>query len=105
MEASLPADHLYGDRRGALLVRNVGGEATVDALRSLVLCRETYGIERVVVLGHTGCRLLERDSDRGVLGIHLQTQAARLRRHPSLQDVRVDIAVYDDASGGLVLPA
>lgn len=125
MEAGLPADHLYANQGGAHVVRNDGGAATTDAVRSLVLCREHYGIERIVVLGHTGCRLLgharfrgvrsarswgerqgplDEDTDHGALSVHLATQAARLRRHPSLHNVRVDIAVYDDTSDRLLAP-
>lgn len=126
MEGGLPVDHLYANQGGAHVVRNVGGAASIDAVRSLVLCRVHYRIARIVVLGHTGCRLLgharfrgvwsapswgerqgslDEDTDHAGLSDHLATQAARLRRHPSFHNVRVDIAVYDDTSGRLLAPA
>lgn len=123
MEARLPVQRLYANQGGAHVVRNAGGEATVDAVRSLVLCRNRDGVERIVVLGHTNCRLLghtrpgqarfaqpsrerpgpiDGDAGPGALSHHLAAQAARLREHPRLCALRVDIAVYDDTSGRLV---
>lgn len=40
---------------GAHVIRNAGGRATDDALRSLVLSWHTLGTREVLVVHHTGC--------------------------------------------------
>lgn len=59
LEVGLPVRALYRDPAPAYVVRNAGGTATPDAIRSIVAGRERAAIARIVVLGHTRCRLLE----------------------------------------------
>lgn len=41
----------------AKILRNAGGRVTDDALRTLVLARYLLGVERVMVVAHTRCRM------------------------------------------------
>ncbi|MGD0311885.1 MAG: carbonic anhydrase [Acidimicrobiales bacterium] len=49
----------------AKILRNAGGRATVDVVRSLVLATTFLGVRRVAVMHHTGCALAGQ-SDEGV---------------------------------------
>ena len=53
----------------AHIIRNAGGLATDDALRSLVISQQLLGTEEVIVVEHTGCGMLTfHDPDgRGVI--------------------------------------
>ncbi len=42
----------------AKIVRNAGGRATDDALRSLVLASNLLGVTRIAVMHHTGCAMI-----------------------------------------------
>ncbi len=46
------------------VVRNAGGRATGDALRSLTIATGLLGVRRVVVLHHTDCALGDRATHR-----------------------------------------
>jgi carbonic anhydrase len=49
---------LLGLRPGeAKILRNAGGRVTDDVRRSLVLAADLLGVERVMVIAHTKCRL------------------------------------------------
>ncbi|HTW18680.1 MAG TPA: carbonic anhydrase [Mycobacteriales bacterium] len=43
----------------AKIIRNAGARATRDALRTLVLARYLLGVDRVMVIAHTKCRMAE----------------------------------------------
>ncbi len=47
----------------AKIIRNAGGRATVDVLRSLVLAASFLGVRRVAVMHHTGCALAGRTEE------------------------------------------
>lgn len=126
LEAGLPVRALYRHPAPAYVVRNAGGTATRDAIRSILAGRQRARITRIVLLGHTRCRLLEPPGDRtlkrlgapwrmlaravdgtrrAALRDHLEAQVAVLRREPALSGVRVEVAVYDDDTGALVSPS
>ena len=53
------------DRSGdAHIIRNAGGIATDDAIRSLIISQQLLGTDEIVVIGHTGCGLLGADEAR-----------------------------------------
>jgi carbonic anhydrase len=58
-----PSELLDLDVGDAAVVRNAGGRATPDALRSLLLATRLLGVETVVVLHHTDCALAGIDDD------------------------------------------
>jgi len=56
MDARLDVHQALGLRPGdAHVIRNAGGLATDDALRSLVVSTATLGTEAALVIGHTDC--------------------------------------------------
>jgi carbonic anhydrase len=47
----------------AKILRNAGARVTDDVLRTLVLARYLLGVERVMVVAHTGCRMASGTED------------------------------------------
>src|SRR5580765_8932359 len=59
MDARLTVEDALGLRTGdAHIIRNAGGLATDDAIRSLVISQHLLGTEEVIVIEHTQCGLL-----------------------------------------------
>src|SRR5712671_6793277 len=59
MDARLTVEDALGLRIGdAHIIRNAGGLATDDAIRSLVISQHLLGTEEVIVVEHTGCGML-----------------------------------------------
>jgi carbonic anhydrase len=65
MDARLDPYRLLGLERGdAHVIRNAGGIATDDAIRSLTISQRLLGTEEVVVIHHTDCGMLTfKDED------------------------------------------
>ena len=106
----------------AKILRNAGARVTDDVLRTLVLASYLLGVDRVMVMAHTDCRMVgASDSD-----VHeairagggpdtrslafqvtndqdatLREDVQRIRSSPYLRDVEVGGFVYDVASGRL----
>lgn len=47
----------------AKIIRNPGGRVTDDALATLVLARHLLGVERIMVIPHTNCRMAAADAE------------------------------------------
>src|SRR5437764_6085272 len=47
----------------AKILRNAGGRVTDDVLRTLVLAKYLLGVERVMVVAHTNCRMTAESED------------------------------------------
>ena len=124
MDARIDPAALFGLAPGAAhVVRNAGGLATEDALRSLVLSRWAFGTEAILVLQHTGCALQALDEARMREEIEARTggpapawlgafedleesvrqAVATLHESPLLAGVDVRGAIYD-LGAGLVAP-
>jgi carbonic anhydrase len=122
MDARLTVEDALGLRTGdAHIIRNAGGLATDDAIRSIVISQHLLGTEEVIVVEHTGCGMLTfedqavRDriaSETGQivdlplhpfsdLEANLRAQIDRIRSHPWVKDVPVSGVVYDVESGRL----
>ena len=122
MDARLTVEDVLGLRTGdAHIIRNAGGLATDDAIRSLVISQHLLGTEEVIVIGHTGCGMLTFEdepvrqkiaADQGVsvdlpllpfadLESNLRTQVDRIRAHPWIKDVPVHAAIYEVETGRL----
>ena len=65
MDARLTVEDVLALRTGdAHIIRNAGGLATDDAIRSLVISQQLLGTQEVIVLEHTGCGMLTfQDAD------------------------------------------
>ena len=124
MDARLSVEQLLGLKTGdAHIIRNAGGIATEDALRSLIISHQLLGTQEFVVINHTDCGMLTFKSDdllhkledkTGVAAltpVHFHTfnnleenvrrQIARIRNHPYVQNVTVRGFVYDVKTGKL----
>jgi carbonic anhydrase len=122
MDARLTVEDVLGLRTGdAHIIRNAGGLATDDAIRSLVISQQLLGTEEVIVIEHTGCGMLTFQDEAvhgdlvqktGVdvdLAVHafpdleanLRSQVERIRSHPWIKDVPVHGLVYEVETGRL----
>ena len=122
MDARLdPAKALGLEEGDAHVIRNAGGLASDDAVRSVVISHTLLGTQEVVVVGHTDCGMLTFSNDelratlrdeRGVDATHLDFQpfpdvtervrasVRRLEESPLLpDDYGVSGFVYDVATG------
>ena len=120
MDARLDVENALGLRAGeAHIIRNAGGLATEDVIRSLIVSQQLLGTGEIVVLGHTRCGLLNADEDelRGRLAAatgealdvgfgsfdHLEHSVRAsvdiLRTHPWLKRGPVHGLVFDVATG------
>jgi carbonic anhydrase len=58
MDARIDVEDALGLRVGdAHIIRNAGGLASEDAIRSLVVSQQLLGTREVIVIGHTNCGL------------------------------------------------
>jgi carbonic anhydrase len=122
MDARLDVEEALGLRTGdAHIIRNAGGLATEDAIRSLIVSQQLLGTDGIVVIGHTGCGL--RGTDEAALRERLAGQTGRsldlafgsfddldasvrhqvavLRAHPWIKRVPVHGLVFEVESGRL----
>lgn len=105
----------------AYIVRNAGARVTDDVLRTLVLATTLMGVDRILVMPHTHCRMAQGDEpdihatiaerygiDTRSLEFRtvadqleaLRTDLTRIRTLPYLRrDVDVGGAIYDVESG------
>jgi carbonic anhydrase len=124
MDARLNVPKILGLETGdAHIIRNAGGEASDDALRSLIISSRLLGTRSFLVLNHTDCGMLTfRDEDLrrqlkeatgqdaahlqfhafSELGEHVRAQVRRIRENPFLpEDIEVRGFVYDVKTGRL----
>ncbi len=122
MDARITVEDVLSLRSGdAHIIRNAGGLATDDAIRSLVISQQLLGTEEVIVIEHTGCGMLtfqDADVHRDLvektgsdvdlefhafpdLESNLREQVARIKAHPWIKDVPVHGLIYDVETGRL----
>jgi carbonic anhydrase len=122
MDARFEVDVALGLRTGeAHVIRNAGGLATEDVIRSLIVSQQLLGTNEIFVIGHTGCGLLGADDavlrDRltaatgealeigfgsfNDLDATVRASVERLRTHPWLKRGPVHGLVFDVATGRL----
>ncbi len=122
MDARLTVEEVLGLSRGeAHIIRNAGGLATDDAIRSLVISQNLLGTQEVLVIEHTDCGMLTF-ADEAVrrnlaartganvdlpllpfsnLEKNLVAQLGRIRTHPWLKRVPVHGLIYEVETGNL----
>jgi carbonic anhydrase len=122
MDARIDPLAMLGLRLGeAHVIRNAGGLATDDAIRSLVISQQLLGTSEVLVIGHTDCRMSSFDEEAvladlaGRTGADLDLallpfddvrasvarQVAAIRAHPWTKDVPVRGLIYEVETGRL----
>ena len=97
MDARLDVHKILGLREGdAHVIRNAGGVATDDAIRSLVISQRLLGTKEIVLIHHTDCGMLTFKDDEVKRQIESDTgirPAFALEAFPDLEDdVRQSIA-------------
>ena len=122
MDARMDIEEALGLRTGdAHIIRNAGGLATDDAIRSLIVSQERLGTDEVVVIGHTGCGLEGADEEEmrdhlvtrtgrdldiafgsfADVSASVRAQVERLRAHPWVRPVPIHGLVFEVESGRL----
>lgn len=124
MDSRMDLEQLLGLQVGdAHMIRNAGGLATEDVVRSLILSTHLLGTRAIAIIQHTECGLLsitdeqmrfrlttETGKDASHLHFHAFTdldsnvtaQVKRVREHPFLPtDIQVRGYVYDVKKGSL----
>ena len=119
----MDVEESLGLRTGdAHVIRNAGGLATDDAIRSLIVSQERLGTDEVLVIGHTGCGLegadeaamrtsLENRTGQGLdidfgsfpeVEASVRAQVERLRAHPWIRQVPIHGLIFEVETGRLV---
>jgi carbonic anhydrase len=124
MDARLSVERLLGLKIGdAHIIRNAGGIATEDALRSLIISHHLLGTQEFIVINHTDCGMLtfndnqlldkleEQTGASAVIPAHFHSfpdlernvrrQVARIKHHPFVPNVPVRGFIYDVKTGKL----
>jgi carbonic anhydrase len=124
MDSRMDLEQLLGLRVGdAHMIRNAGGIATDDAIRSLILSTHLLGTRAIAVIQHTQCGLMsitdeefrwrlstETGRDASHLQFHafrdidhnIAEQVLRIRQHPFLpKQIQVRGYAYDVTTGAL----
>jgi len=106
----------------AKILRNAGARVTEDVLRTLVLADHLLGVDRVMVVAHTNCRMAGGTADDVHAAIRatggpdtrsisfltttdqeaaLREDVQRIRSWPYLDNIRVGGFIYDLSTGRL----
>jgi carbonic anhydrase len=124
MDARVSVEQLLGLKTGdAHIIRNAGGIATEDALRSLIISHHLLGTQEFIVINHTDCgmvtfedhqllhKLEEQTGVAAIAPVHfhafkdletnVRQQVARIKSHPYVRNIPVRGFVYDVKSGKL----
>lgn len=122
MDARIAVEEALGLRVGdAHIIRNAGGFASADAIRSLVVSQQLLGTREILVIAHTRCGLHGADeadirrrtgeTTGAATDLHfgafadldamVADQVAILRAAPELLDVPIHGLVYEVETGRL----
>lgn len=122
MDARFDVGEALGQRIGDVhIIRNAGGLATDDVIRSIIVSQQLLGTDEVIVIGHTQCGLMDADeaSPRerlaaqtgrvlemgfgsfGDLEATVRWSVDRLRAHPWVRADAIHGLVFDVATGRL----
>jgi len=124
MDSRISPLDLVGMKAGdAKILRNAGARVTEDVLRTLVLATYLLGVDRILVMPHTDCRMAQNEEsdihamiadqysvDTRSLEFRtvsdqkqaLVTDVTRIRSYPLLRDgVTVGGAIYNVTTGAL----
>ena len=84
-----PARSLGLEEGDAHVIRNAGGVATDDALRSLVISHHLLGTREAFVIGHTDCGMLTFSND---------DLRASLRERQEVDSTHIDFQPFSDCA-------
>lgn len=122
MDARLDIHKILGLAAGdAHVIRNAGGVASDDAIRSIVISQRLLGTEEIILIHHTDCGMLTFTDDAVKAQIQAETgikpafsleafsdlesdvrqTAARIRASPFIPHKNIRGFVYDVTTGAL----
>ena len=93
LNARLTVEDFLGLKTGeAHIIRNAGGIATDDAIRSLIISHELLGTEEFLVVNHTDCGMLTFTDEelRKRLSEKYKADASQLKFH-SFPDIEANV--------------
>ena len=92
MDARLDVHDLLGLEEGdAHVIRNAGGVATDDAIRSLAISQRLLGTREIVLIHHTDCGMLTFTDDEFKAGIQQETGLEPAWSAEAFDDVSADV--------------
>jgi carbonic anhydrase len=92
MDARLDVHDLLGlDEGDAHVIRNAGGVATDDAIRSLAISQRLLGTEEIVLIHHTDCGMLTFTDDEFKTTIQQDTGIKPVWAAESFSDLDEDV--------------
>jgi len=92
MDARLDVHDLLGlDEGDAHVIRNAGGVATDDAIRSLAISQRLLGTREIVLIHHTDCGMLTFTDDEFKAGIQEETGLKPAWSAEAFDDVSADV--------------
>ena len=92
MDARLDVHDLLGlDEGDAHVIRNAGGVATDDAIRSLAISQRLLGTREIVLIHHTDCGMLTFTDDEFKAGIQEETGLKPAWSAEAIDDVSADV--------------
>lgn len=93
MDARLDPAKILGLNEGdAHVIRNAGGVATEDALRSLTISQRLLGTEEIVLVHHTDCGMVTFSDDEFRQGIEKETGIRPTWSSEAFPDAAQDVA-------------
>jgi carbonic anhydrase len=94
MDSRIDPLQIVGMQAGdAKILRNAGARVTEDVLRTLVLATHLLGVNRVLVMPHTDCRMASTDED----GIHKE-----ISKKSGVDTRSLDFQTTSDQRGALL---
>ena len=92
MDARLDVHKILGLEEGdAHIIRNAGGVATDDAIRSLIISQRLLGTEEIVLIHHTDCGMLTFTDDELKQQIEQETGIRPSFALEAFSDVEADV--------------
>lgn len=92
MDARLDPARVLGLEEGDVhVIRNAGGVATADAIRSLAISQRLLGTSEIVLIHHTDCGMLTFKDDEFRQGIEQETGARPEWAAEAFSDVDADV--------------
>jgi carbonic anhydrase len=92
MDARLDVHDLLGLEEGdAHVIRNAGGVATDDAIRSLAISQRLLGTREIILIHHTDCGMLTFTDDEFKAGIQAETGLKPAWSAEAFDDLATDV--------------
>src|SRR6201982_3499077 len=92
MDARLDVHKILGLNEGdAHVIRNAGGVATDDAIRSIVISQRLLGTNELILIHHTDCGMLTFRDDELRASLQAETGFKPLYAFQAFDDIEADV--------------